>query len=368
MRHRRDAGGGGTAGPVIAGAVRAAVPVVARRAEHRVEQAHVAVAAGQLDRVVVAARVVRRAVRAGRLARAVAEIARAELVAVLAVAAGGEHRAPEALRVERRARGRVGHREHLLGRGRRRHRPADPQLELVEVQGRARRAAALVGGQAHPEVRVTEVVPTPGVRAPSRSSSSRCRARSRVGLLVPRFPVGTAVDHVVPASHDSWTPIVELLHDRGHERVRETHLDARDRQHLSRPRGGDRRPAAEQAEGRELLLLAVGVLGGVDVVVGVHGGLDRAAGRRPLAARRRGGREVSGARGVPRRRVARRVPGGDRRVRDQALVEPDAVVVLGTAHRDGQHVVGLRRAGRGPGVDPDGPREQRAHRAGDRDT
>ena len=28
---------------------------------------------------------------------------------------------------------------------------------------------------------------------------------------MPRVPVGTAVDHVVPASHDSWTPIVELL-------------------------------------------------------------------------------------------------------------------------------------------------------------
>ena len=28
---------------------------------------------------------------------------------------------------------------------------------------------------------------------------------------MPRLPVGTAVDHVVPASHDSWTPIVELL-------------------------------------------------------------------------------------------------------------------------------------------------------------
>ena len=28
---------------------------------------------------------------------------------------------------------------------------------------------------------------------------------------MPRFAVWTAVDHVVPASHDSWTPIVELL-------------------------------------------------------------------------------------------------------------------------------------------------------------
>ena len=29
---------------------------------------------------------------------------------------------------------------------------------------------------------------------------------------MPRVPVGTAVDQVVPASHDSWTPIVELAH------------------------------------------------------------------------------------------------------------------------------------------------------------
>ncbi len=30
-------------------------------------------------------------------------------------------------------------------------------------------------------------------------------------MLDPRLGVATAVDQVVPASHDSWTPIVELL-------------------------------------------------------------------------------------------------------------------------------------------------------------
>ena len=211
-RHRRDAGRGGAAGPVIAGAERAAVPVVARRAEHRVEQADVAVAARQLDRVVVPAGVVRRAVRPGRLARAVAEIPRAELVAVLAIAAGGEHRAPEALRVERRPGAGSGTGSTSLVVVVVVIDQPTRTSSMVEVERHARRPASLVGGQAHPEVRVAEVVPTPGVRPPALVARCCSRARSRRSrLLVPRFPVGTAVDHVVPASHDSWTPIVELL-------------------------------------------------------------------------------------------------------------------------------------------------------------
>ena len=89
--------------------------------------------------------------------------------------------------------------------------------------------------------------------------------------------MATAVDQVVPASQDIWTPIVELL------QLTETNASVI---RTSRPEivstwpvpgVGIAEPPDEQAEGRELLALAVRVLGGVDVVVGVDRGLHRAA-------------------------------------------------------------------------------------------
>ena len=96
-------------GPVVAGAVRAAVAVVTGGAEHRVEELDLAVhrAVAELDRVVDAVGVVVRVRVALRSAGAVAEVHRVVAVAVLAESAGGEGRAPDVLRRERRAADRV---------------------------------------------------------------------------------------------------------------------------------------------------------------------------------------------------------------------------------------------------------------------
>ncbi len=131
MLDRRDVAG---RGPVVAGPERAAVAVVAGGAEDRVEQPDLARAAGQLQGVVVAVRVVGGAGGITRRAGAVADMGRRVLVAVLAPAAGREDGAPEALRGERAARLGVGdlHRLGVPGRGRGRgpSRHVDAHLQL----------------------------------------------------------------------------------------------------------------------------------------------------------------------------------------------------------------------------------------------
>ncbi len=318
--------------------------IVAGRAEHRVEQLHLAVRgpATELDRVVVTVRVIVRVGVALAPTGPVAEERRPEPVAVLADAAGGEHGTPDVLGGEGRPGYRVVDRHDGVDPrrrrvGRHRHRVdrdegevvALPAVGVQQVVARFR----VEGAEPDLEVPVRDVTrrprESPGV---GRTAEDRPRARCRIRA--------GQVDHLVRGGPGRAVVIRKLDGKPAACRVARLRLDP-DLESSDGVGGGN-----GQAEVGVHLRLARAALaddaGGVRVVAGetlaaVRELVEQAA--RRSEARKTGSMGLAGAARL-------------------ALEESHAVVVLRAAHRHGQHELGLRCPDQGDRVDPEHAHEE----------